>query len=145
MAQGLHEEFARDYKVEGASNKRFGVVVGGLFAAFGCLRAGLHWSVGTFDIVLWCIGGVLIVLALAKPDLLEALNRGWAKLGMILHKITNPIVLGVMYGGAIIPTGLMMRLFGVDPMGGRRRPDGATYWSKRATTASTAQSLEKPF
>jgi hypothetical protein len=144
MAQGLHEEFARDYKVEGASNRRFGLVVGGLFVAFGSLRAGLHWAVGMFDIVLWGIGGVLIVLALVKPDLLDVPNRGWAKLGMILHKITNPIVLGVMYGGAIVPTGLMMRLFGADPMGVKRRPNG-TYWNKRGKTASTAQSLEKPF
>ena len=27
MASGLHEEFSRDYKVEAASNKRFGLIV----------------------------------------------------------------------------------------------------------------------
>ena len=88
--------------------------------------------------------GALIVLGLVKPDLLEPLNRGWAKLGLLLHKITNPIVLGVMYGGAIVPTGLLMRLFGADPMGMKRQPNG-TYWNKREKVTSTAQSIEKPF
>ena len=50
-----------------------------------------------------------------------------------------------MYVIAIVPTGLMMRAFGVDPMG-LRRPRGRTpYWIARSKTGSTAQSLEKPF
>ena len=40
METRLHEEFARDYPVEGASNKRFGFVVGGIALLFGCVRAG---------------------------------------------------------------------------------------------------------
>ena len=46
MASGLHEEFARDYQVEGASNKRFGLVVGAILLAFGCIRAYLHDEIG---------------------------------------------------------------------------------------------------
>jgi hypothetical protein len=61
-----------------------------------------------------------------------------------LHKVTNPIFLGGMYVIAIMPTGLMMRAFGVDPMG-QRRPRGNTYWIVRDKSGSTAQSLEKPF
>jgi hypothetical protein len=74
---------------------------------------------------------------------LEPLNRGWARLGMVLHKVTNPLFLGAMYAVAIIPTGFLMRVFGADPMGLRRK--GNTYWTARAKAGSTAQSLEKPF
>ena len=87
---------------------------------------------------------MLIAAALIKPDVLESANRGWMKLGLLLHKITNPIFLGGMYVVAIVPTGLMMRVFGVDPMG-LRRPRGETYWIARAKGGSTAESLEKPF
>ena len=45
---------------------------------------------------------------------------------------------------AIVPTGLMMRLFGVDPMG-LRRPRGETFWIARQKGSSSAESLEKPF
>ncbi len=52
------------------------------------------------------------------------------KLGLLLHKVTNPVFLGAMYAIAIVPTGLLMRVFGVDPMGMRReRKD--SYWIAR--------------
>src|SRR2546430_12106704 len=35
--------------------------------------------------------------ALVKPDALEPVNRGWHKLGLLLHKITNPLIVGGMY------------------------------------------------
>ena len=141
---GLHEEFSREHAVEAASNKRFGLVVGGIALAFGCVRATLHGEVGWFAGLLGAGGLVLIVAALIKPDVLEPANRGWMKLGLLLHKITNPIFLGGMYAIAIVPTGLMMRAFGVDPMG-LRRERGDSYWIARNKSASTAESLEKPF
>jgi hypothetical protein len=141
---GLHEEFSREHAVEAASNKRFGLVVGGIALAFGCLRAYLHGEIGWFAGLLGAIGLVLIVAALIRPDVLEPANRGWIKFGLLLHKITNPVFLGGMYAIAIVPTGLMMRAFGVDPMG-LRRERGESYWIARNKCGSTAESLEKPF
>jgi len=141
---GLHEEFSREHRVELASNKRFGLIVGGIALAFGCVRAWLHAEVGWFAGVLAGIGLVLILAALIRPDVLDPANRGWNKLGLLLHKITNPIFLGGMYAVAIVPTGLLMRAFGVDQMGMRRK-GARTYWIARTKGGSTAQSLEKPF
>ena len=143
MASGLHEEFARDYQVEAASNKRFGLVVGAILLVIGAIRALLHWEIGWVAGVLGGIGLFLILAALIKPDVLAGANRGWKKLGLVLHKVTNPLFLGAMYGIAIIPTGLLMRVFGADPMNLKRR--GSTYWIAREKGGSTAQSLEKPF
>lgn len=144
MAAGLHEEFSREDVVERASNKRFGLVVGSIAVAFGCIRTWWHSEIGWVSGALIAIGVVLILAALIKPDVLEHANRGWMKLGLLLHKVTNPIFLGGMYAIAIVPTGLMMRAFGVDPMG-QRRPRGDTYWIAREAGGSTVQSLEKPF
>lgn len=144
MISGLHEEFSREHTVEGASNKRFGLVVGGILLLFGCVRAYLHGEIGWFAALLGGVGLVLVLAALIKSEVLEPANRGWNKFGLLLHKVTNPIFLGGMYVIAIVPTGLMMRAFGVDPMGMRReRKD--TYWIARGKSGSTAQSLEKPF
>ena len=144
MAEGLHEEFSREHAVEASSNKRFGLVVGGIALLFGCVRTWWHGEIGLLSGMLIAVGLVLIAAALIKPDALEGANRGWMKLGLLLHRITNPIFLGGMYVIAIVPTGLMMRAFGVDPMG-QRRPRGNTYWIARDKGGSTAQSLEKPF
>ncbi len=72
MASGLHEEFSRDYAVESASNKRFGLVVGGILLAIGAIRALWHWDIGWVAGILGGIGLVLILAALIKPDALEA-------------------------------------------------------------------------
>ena len=144
MASGLHEEFSREHAVEAASNKRFGLVVGAILLLFGCIRAWLHGEIGWFSGLLGSIGLILILAALVKPDVLAPANRGWNKLGLLLHKVTNPIFLGGMYLIAIVPTGLLMRAFGVDPMG-LRRPRKDTYWIARGKTGSTAQSLQRPF
>jgi len=144
LETGLHEEFSRDHAVEAASNKRFGLVVGSIALLFGCARAWWHAEIGLFSGILIAVGLMLITAALINPDVLEGANRGWAKLGLLLHKITNPIFLGGMYVIAIVPTGLLMRAFGVDPMG-VRRSRGDTYWIARTKGGSTAESLEKPF
>jgi len=144
VASRLHEEYSREHAVEAASNKRFGVVVGAIALVFGCARALWHGEISPFSGALIAIGLVLIVAALIKPDVLEGANRGWMNLGLMLHKVTNPIFLGAMYGIAIVPTGLMMRLFGVDPMG-MRRARGNSFWIARQKGGSTAESLEKPF
>ena len=144
MASGLHEEFARDYQVEAASNKRFGVVVGGILLAFGCIRAYLHDEIGWLSGLLGGIGLILILAAVIAPDALAPANRGWAKLGLLLHKVTNPLFLGAMYAIAIVPTGLLMRAFGVDPMGRKREAKGS-YWVARDKSGSSAQSLQNPF
>jgi hypothetical protein len=144
MASGLHEEFARDYQVEAASNKRFGLVVGAILLAIGAIRATLHWEIGWLAGILGGIGLALILAALIKPGALADANRGWNKLGLVLHKVTNPLFLGAMYGIAIIPTGLLMRVFGADPMN-MRGAGKSSYWVARDKGGSTAQSLEKPF
>ena len=144
MGTGLHEEFAREERIAPASNKRFGLVVGAILLAIGGVRAWLHGEFGPFSGSLAGIGLVLMLAAVTFPAALAPANRGWMRLGLVLHKVTNPLFLGAMYAIAIVPTGLLMRVFGADPMGLRRAGKG-TYWISRAKTSSTAQSLEKPF
>ena len=140
----MHEDFSRDYAVEAASSKRFGLVVGAILLVFGAARSCLYNEVGWSTGALGGVGLLLVLAALVKPDVLEPAHRGWNRLGMVLHKITNPLFLCVMYAVAIIPTSLLMRASGADPMGLRRKPNG-TYWTTRRNAGSTAQSLEKPF
>jgi hypothetical protein len=140
----MHEELARDYEVPASSNRKFGFVVGGILLLFACVRAYLHGEFAIVSSVLAVCGSVLIVGGAAAPGLLEPANRGWMRLGLVLHKITNPIFLGLIYGGAFVPVGLLMRAFGVDPMG-RRSRSPQTNWIQRSKKSSTTESLKRPF
>jgi len=53
-----------------------------------------------------------LVVALFVPAVLNPLDRAWLKLGHPLHKIINPIVMGVVFYAAVLPTGLVMRAMG---------------------------------
>lgn len=140
----LHEEFTREYHGVVASDRRFGFVVGGLLLLFGCVRIFFHRAIAPFSISLCLIGVVLVLGALVKPDLLKPANKAWTALGLMLHRVTNPVFLGAIYLLAIIPTGMMMRAFGADPMGRWRKPRD-TYLNARQTSGSTTNSILKPF
>jgi len=141
----LHEQFSRGHlKVEHASNRRFGLIVGVIVLVIGGVRAYIHGHIGTFDATLAIIGLALMVAAALAPERLSPLNHAWSRLGLLLHRVTNPLFLGAMFVLAIMPTGLIMRAFGVDPMK-RRLSANENYWAKRATPGSTSETLQQPY
>ena len=78
------------------------------------------------------LAGLLLAAALLKASLLNPLNRLWMKLGLLLHRIVNPIVMGLLFYGTIWPTGLVMRMRGRDLLRLKREPTSDTYWIARA-------------
>lgn len=74
-----------------------------------------------------------------KNATLLLICRRWMEFGRFLQRFTNPLVMGAVYFGCIVPLGLLMRLFGRDPL--TRRFDAAkeSYWAD--TPASTDMRL----
>jgi hypothetical protein len=91
------------------------------------------------------IGVVLIVLGLVAPGSLSALNRAWMKLGLILFKVVNPVVLALIYGVAMVPIGLLMRLTGGDPLRLKFDPAAETYWIVRDPPGPAPETMTNQF
>jgi hypothetical protein len=72
-------------------------------------------------------------LAVLWPDLLTPLHRLWFWFGLALHKVVNPVVMGVLFFGVITPVGVLMRLTGKRPIGLKFEPDRSSYWMMRET------------
>jgi hypothetical protein len=53
------------------------------------------------------------------------------RLGLLLHGIVNPVIMGLLFFGTILPTGLVMRLRGKDLLRLKRDPDANSYWIAR--------------
>ena len=49
------------------------------------------------------------MFGLVAPARLAPLNRAWTALGLLLFKVVNPVVLGLIYLTTIVPIGLFMR------------------------------------
>ena len=125
--------YERESELEGSSNRSFGLIVGGILALIGLVRVGLHWNEG----ISWLtaafigVGAVLVVLGLVAPNSLTLPNKLWMKLGLLLAKIVNPIVLGLIYLVVIVPFGLLIRLTGGDLLKHRFDPEAKSYWIER--------------
>src|SRR5215217_4940690 len=138
-----HEVFTREYAIKSSGNRQFGLVVGGLLMAVGALKLVLASYIGPFSATMLLIGGGLVICALTRPQYLSALNSGWQRFGLLLHRVTNPIFLGAIFVLAFVPVGLCMRLFGADMLSRSRR--NRDFWVSREKTGSTVESLKQPF
>lgn len=124
------------------SNRRFGVlfvVVFGLLAAYSWWRGGAAWP------VLSGISAAFLLAALAAPGLLTPLNKAWMAFALLLHKVTSPIILGVMFYVLFTPVGVFMRLRKRDLM--KRRFDRAagSYWNPRVPPGPPGESLRNQY
>ncbi len=141
---GVHEDYAAGHALptEIGSDRSFGLIVGGIVGAIGLFplmtSGALRW---------WLVlpGATLMMLGLLAPKLLHPLNVGWMKLGHLLGRIVTPIVLLLIYLIAVIPTGLLLRLFGKDVLGLKRKPDDGSYWIARLPPGPDPESLKQQF
>lgn len=84
-------------------------------------------------------------LGLVYPRVLAPLNRLWTRLGLVLHRLANPVILGILFFGVVTPTGWLMRALGKDPLRLRRDPSAGTYWIERDPPGPAPDSLKDQF
>jgi hypothetical protein len=126
----------------GGSDRVFGFVFGGFFALFG-----LYPLIKSLPVRSWALGlaALFIILALIKPQWLAPLNRLWNKLGVALNRVVSPVALFLVYCFAIVPTGLVLRALGKDPLRLRVERDAKTYWTERVPPGRADQQMKRQF
>ena len=122
--------------------RNFGLVTGGILAVlFGLFFPWLfEKSIPTWP---WIVAAVLGGWGMVAPMSLQPVYRGWMKLGLLLSKITTPIILGIVFYGLVFPMGLVMRLWGNDPMARRLDDQVQSYRIKHEKAPK--KSMERPF
>jgi large-conductance mechanosensitive channel len=137
-----HELSARDEEAKLPSNRSFGWVMTVAFTVVG-LAPLLHkrpfraWALG--------VAAVFLVVTLAKPALLQPLNKLWMRFGLLLHHIVSPIILGIVLFVVITPLGMIMRAMGKDPMSRKFDPTVSTYWIPRTPPGPEGASMKNQF
>ena len=137
-----HEDFGHGEAVRAGSPRAFGIVFAVVFALIGGWP--LIDGLGVRAWALWISGGFLAA-ALIRPAILAPLNLLWFKFGMLLHKIVNPIVMGLLFFVTVTPIALIMRLAGKDPLRQKFDQAAPTYWIDRAPNELTAESMKNQF
>ena len=111
-----------------AEGRKFGLTVG---VAFGVLAL-ISWWRG-HQIPVYIFGGLSVALigaGLVIPGHLGPVNRAWMGLAEAISKVTTPIFMGIVFYIVIAPVGLLMRLFGRNPIS--HRAVNQSYWMSRS-------------
>ncbi len=86
---------------------------------------------------------VLAGIAVFFPRILKPLNYLWFRFGLLLHAVVNPIVMGLVFFIAVVPMGLLLRLFGKDLLSLKIEGDKKSYWIAR--TKNETSSMQDQF
>jgi Saxitoxin biosynthesis operon protein SxtJ len=137
-----HESFSRVESVRRSSNRTFGLV----FAAFFFLVASLPLLRG-HAWRWWALpcSAVFLIAAILAPRVLGPLNRAWTALGIALHRITSPIILGILFYLVFAPFGWVLRRMGKDFLRLRPAPAADSYWIPRQPPGPEPASMSKQF
>ncbi len=137
-----HEDLKRESEVKESSDRSFGVVFAAVFALIGLWPllggGGARW---------WALAAAVAfaVVALAAPRLLRIPNALWQKLGRALNRVVSPLVIGLVFFTAVVPTGLLMRLFGKDPLRLRFDREATSYWIERRPPGPPGDTMPNQF
>jgi hypothetical protein len=140
--KATHENFSREDSVQPGSVRAFAITIAIVLMAlalFSAWRAGSAWP--------WLAGAAVALVATGYlfPKLLGPLNYAWFRLGMLLHGVVNPVIMGLLFYGAILPTALVMRVLGSNLLRLRRPRSMESYWVARRPPGPAAESMKDQF
>jgi hypothetical protein len=138
----IHESFVRDEEARGSSDRNFGFVMAGAFMILALAplargRAVRWWSL--------LVGAAFLVSGLLHPRILGPLNRLWLKLGLILHTVVSPVVMGLLFYSTVTPIGVLFRWLGKDPLRLRLDRETDTYWIERHPPGPAPDTMPRQF
>jgi hypothetical protein len=120
----------------------FGLVTGGIVAAlFGLFFPWLlerQWPLWP-----WVLFGLLGGFGLVAPLALRPVYHGWMRFGLLLSKVTTPLILGIVFFLVISPFGLLRRLNRKDPL--TRAFDAQARSYRVPSPEKPSNHLERPF
>ncbi len=139
MRKDFHESYSHS-EVKPPSERSTGL----MFTLVAVLVAGWWHSA---PVVPWVALGVAVPLggiSLLAPKVLKPLSLLWFQIGLLLHRVANPVVMFAMFAIVFVPAGLIMRIW-YDPLRSRRLEPGSSYWVDRTTSAQSAGSMTHQF
>jgi len=91
----------------------------------------------------WIVALVLILWGWILPLRLRWIYHHWMKLALIVGKINSTVLLSVIFVCIVSPLGILLRLFGYDPLNLKWQSSTPSY--RRHSDITLKNHLEKPY
>lgn len=117
-------------KTDTPALRKFGLLVGGVFAVLGAWFLFRHKHEALGMVFLVC-GGLLLVFGAFAPQLLRHVHLAWMGLAMTLGWVVSRLLLILLFCGIVVPIGLVARLVGKRFLDLPRRGERETMWIPR--------------
>lgn len=121
--------------------REFGIITGGVVATlFGVF---FPWLLErAWPIWPWVFFGVLAFWGLTFPMTLRPIYRLWMRFGILMSRVTTPLLMGMVFFLAITPLGIIRRLLGKDSLN-REFTDAESY--RNPSNKAPIDNLKRPF
>ena len=123
---------------------QFGFVWLGFLTLFGVI-AFFKLDAPTLAKVLWVLAVVVPVVGWLVPGFMRLVFVGMSYLAWPIGFVVSHVVLALVYYLVFVPIGLLMRVFGYDPMKRGFDPGAATYWIARDPKSSEPKRYFRQF
>jgi hypothetical protein len=114
-------------------------IFGFLFVLFFAVVGGLVWwqsGSRTAGLIVWAAAGLILLIFLLVAPARRPIYLAWSYALYPIGYVITLVLMGVVFYLVITPTGLLMRLFGRDPLSRKFQPEAKSYWIKRKEDAS---------
>jgi len=142
VSDRFHDDYRRSHEVKSGSDRSFGFVFCAIFVIIGLWPLLSSEGPRLWSLV---IAAGFLGVALLRPVLLSPLNRLWFKFGLLLNKVVNPLIMGLVFYITVTPIGLIMRVLGKDLLGLRLSKDSESYWIHRDPPGPSPESMRQQF
>ena len=138
----MHENLNRGEGIKVSSDRSFGIVFFVVFVLAGT------WMLLKDQPAGWLILSssiILLVISLVRPSILGSLNRAWFKFGLLLSRVFNPLIMGVVFFLVITPMAVTRRLMGKDSLNLKFKSSLKSYWINRNPPGPKPDSMTRQF
>lgn len=125
------------------SNRSFGflmVLTGFIFSAWSYTKSLPHVAINAA-----CGASMLFLITIFIPNILHPFNWFWYRLGLLIGKIVNPIIMGFIFFLLITPIAIISRFSGRDPLGLKKSNKLESFWIEREPEGFKAESFKNQY
>jgi len=127
---GLRADVTHELSALDTSSKalrKFGLTVGGVFAAITALGVWKHWAQPAV-VTLGSLAAFLLFFGLIAPALLRLSHRLWMTFALALGWCMSRLILTILFVFAVIPVALLGRVMRLPFIQIRRHTPRDSYW-----------------